>query len=284
MKPSIAEGPIGARRLRHAGAGLAAIAMIALVPAQAEAESMYVHSARSADLADGRLTLHGVGRKVTWTTTNGDVGVARITRAHNRLFAPRTLATGTLHVAGQRGGEELAFRLSRPRYSAARRTASYRARPLTKRPAAAAAMADRRFGAASLSVVPHAQVGSGGNGGNVCEMLVQNEGVRLYDLNLVSSSQWDTDNWATGEDPPSVLSSNSGALIASEGGLWRGCSMEVVYQQPAGPSNPEVTFTINVSWPWTQGPSTSCTVSNPAQFACERADQSGTIGWNLRAY
>jgi hypothetical protein len=101
---------------------VAVAALVVLAPGRAEAGSMYVHSASSGELAGGRLTLHGVGRNVTWTTTGGRAGVARITRAHKRLFSPKTPATGTLHVAGQRGGEELAFRLSKPQRSSAGHT------------------------------------------------------------------------------------------------------------------------------------------------------------------
>jgi hypothetical protein len=127
-------------------------------------------SAERGKLAGGRLTLYGVGRNVTWTTTNGRAGVVRITRAHKRLFSPKTPATGTLHIAGQRGCEELAFRLSKPRYSAARRTVSYRAKSVAKGSSAAraAAAAPRSLGSASLSVVPHASLAPTVTGGNQC--------------------------------------------------------------------------------------------------------------------
>ena len=45
-------------------------------------------------------------------------------------MAKTATATGTLHVAGHRGGDELTFKLSRPRYNAARRTVSYKIRRL----------------------------------------------------------------------------------------------------------------------------------------------------------
>jgi hypothetical protein len=56
-------------------AGLAALAaglLLAAAPAGAKAppaDAVFVHSAKSGKLSDGTLTLHGVGRYVTWTTT-----------------------------------------------------------------------------------------------------------------------------------------------------------------------------------------------------------------------
>jgi hypothetical protein len=105
------------------------------------------------------LTLRGVGRRVTWAAHPGRFGVLSVKRLHRLLFTPRTpSATGTLHVAGQRGGEELVLRLSRPRYNASRGTVSYRVRRLNKRTlpsrtARASGFRARQFGAASLSIV-----------------------------------------------------------------------------------------------------------------------------------
>src|SRR3712207_6734122 len=99
--------PRGRRRL--AALGLAVAALIAAAPTTAEASSRYVHSAKSGKLAGGRLTLSGVGGNVTWTTTSGRAGVEHVQRAHRLLFLPKKPATGTLHFAGQNGGEELVF-------------------------------------------------------------------------------------------------------------------------------------------------------------------------------
>ena len=120
---------------------------------------VYVQSAKSGELGGGRLTLRGVGHRVTWTAHPSRFGVVSVKRLHRLLFTPRTpAATGTLHVAGQRGGEELVLRLSRPRYNAARGTVSYKVRRLNKRtlpsPAArASGFRARQFGAASLSIL-----------------------------------------------------------------------------------------------------------------------------------
>jgi hypothetical protein len=146
-------------------AGLVAVLVgwLAAAPASAQAPpadgTVFVHSAKSGKLAGGRLTLQGVGRRVTWAHHSDRSGVIAVRRMHGMLFSPRTpAATGTLHVAGHRGGDELSFKLSKPRYNRARRTVSYKAKPLgngrfPRRAAAQAAAAARRFDAASLSIV-----------------------------------------------------------------------------------------------------------------------------------
>jgi hypothetical protein len=158
------------RRVRRADAPGRAAALVVVVaagllaaaPATARVPSggatVFVHSATSGELGGGRLTLRGVGGRVTWAHHSGRSGVLRTTRLHRMLFAPaKSAVTGALHVAGHRGGDEPIFRLSRPRYSAAHRTVSYRAKPLNSKPlprrAARAAGAAGRFGAASLSMV-----------------------------------------------------------------------------------------------------------------------------------
>jgi hypothetical protein len=93
--------------------------------------------------------------------------VIAVRRLHRMLFSSKTAAaTGTLHVAGHRGGDELTFKLNKPRYNRARRTVSYRAKPLNHKPlpsraAAQAAAAAGRFGPASLSIVAAPQATDG---------------------------------------------------------------------------------------------------------------------------
>ena len=155
------------RRGRWAGAaaGLAAVAaagLLAAAPAGAQPVPrdavVFVHSAKSGELGGGRLTLHGVSGRVTWAHNSGRFGVMKVRRLHRMLFsAKNATATGTLHVAGHRGGDELTVKLSRPRYNAARRTVSYKFKRLgdgrLPSRAARAAGAPRRFGPASLSMV-----------------------------------------------------------------------------------------------------------------------------------
>jgi hypothetical protein len=154
---------------RRPGAA-ALVAVLAALPAAAVAaspavaqtppagSSVYVQSAKSGELRGSRLTLHGVSHRVTWAHNSGRAGVMAVRRLHRLLFArAKPAPTGTLHVAGHRGGDELTFRLSRPRYNRARRTVSYRAKPLTSKPlpgqATHSAGAARHFGAASLSII-----------------------------------------------------------------------------------------------------------------------------------
>jgi hypothetical protein len=125
------------RRVRCAGAPGRAAALVVVVaagllataPVSARVPSggatVFVHSATSGELSGGRLTLRGVGGRVTWAHNRGRSGVLRITRLHRMLFAPaKSAVTGALHVAGHRGGEEPTFKLSRPRHSAAHSTVS----------------------------------------------------------------------------------------------------------------------------------------------------------------
>jgi hypothetical protein len=168
--------PSRRRRVRRTGAavsaaGLAAVlAAAALLAGTASAArppsggaAMFTHSAAGGELRDGRLILHRVAGRVTWAHIGGGSGVIAVKPMHRMLFKPGTSATGTLHVAGHHGGDEPTFKLSKPRYNAARRTVSYRARALnTKRVpggAARAAGAARSFGAASLSMIAASSTG-----------------------------------------------------------------------------------------------------------------------------
>ena len=145
-------------------AGLVAVMvgwLLAPAPVSAQAPprdgTVFVHSAKSGELSGGRLTLLGVGPRVTWTHESGRSGTMAIKGMHRMLFAPTTPeATATLHVAGHRGGDEPTFKLSQPRYSRARHMVSYRAKPLdNKSPpgrAVRAAGTEHAFGAASLTI------------------------------------------------------------------------------------------------------------------------------------
>ena len=280
---------MGASRLRLVGVGVVVVALMALTAARADAGATYVHSAHSGTSAGGRLTLHGVGRKVTWITNGGRSGVAPISFVQKRAFLRKAPATGVLHIAGQRGGQEFTFKLSAPRYSAASGTASYRARRLTKN----AVAVPRHFGAASLSVAPASPgsgllgsgapgsgtLRSGDNGGNDCLYSIWNPSPG-NDLTLLSSSKWDTDDWAP-PPPATVHLNDTPPLIGTEGGFLRGCHNETVWQ--AGTYQGAPTITIDVTWPWTQLPTSTCTPSNPRLYQCYRADQNGEIDWVVNA-
>jgi hypothetical protein len=281
---------------RSRAAALTAVAAAALLAAglasasAAPAAVMVVHSAKSGELGGGRLTLGGVGGRVTYAISGGRSGTLTVRRLHSRMFLARKPAIGTLHVAGHRGGDEPTFRLSKPRYNAARRTVSYRARPLANKPLpgsaarAAGFRAPRSFGAASLSIVPHPTVASGDNGGNDCEADIQNiGGFQAAELDLVSSGQWDTDTW--GQSPPSSIDINRDADVESDGGLARGCSFTTTWSRNVGGTTPVANITIEVTWPWTQLPSSTCTIDNPQPQAlqCRRNDSGGMIVWEIES-
>jgi hypothetical protein len=276
------------RRLRVGGLALAVAAGLMAAglagASEASADVTIEHSAKSGELEGGRLTLRGVSGRVAYSTSGGSSGTASLRWLHRRVFLPSKPATGTLHVAGHRGGEEPTFRLSKPRYNAARRTVSYRARRLAKKRssgssarAAGGVINSRRFGAASLSIVPHPTLASGDNGGNDCIAQINAQsGINFIYLQLQSSSNWDTDTWAADSPPSGVLPGNS-VTVESDGGLGRGCHFETVWN--AGGAT---TITIDVTWPWGKVPSSTCTISNQAAH-CWRADQYGQIIWETQS-
>jgi len=139
--------------LSMVGSGAAAAAVSAQAPSAGG--TVFVHSARSGELGGGRLTLRGVGRLVTWSQPSGRSGVLSITRMNRLLFSSGNPATGTLHVAGQRGGDELTLRLTHPAY--AHGAVSYQVRQLNHgrlpRRGVRVAQSAQQFGAASLSIV-----------------------------------------------------------------------------------------------------------------------------------
>jgi hypothetical protein len=256
----------------------------------ASAAIVVTHSAKSGEYKGGRLILRGVGGRVTYVIDSGKSGTVSVRRLHRRLFLPGAPATATLHVAGLRGGDEPTFRLTKPRYSAARRTVSYRAKPLDNRPLpgraarASGLKGPRTFGAASLSILGHPRLGGGDNGGHNCETRFANltDGevngpkARGNPIQLVSSQQWDTDDWAPAPPSDLVFQWGSDVDFISEGGFLRGCAQSTVWHfvpmcivnEGCGPDG---TFTISVEWDWTWvAPLYSCTSSNP-QFKCVEA-------------
>src|SRR5262249_10195473 len=116
-------------------------------------------------------------------------------------------------------------------------------------------------------------------GGNDCAANILN--AAYPKLFLQSSSQWDTDDWNPA--PPESIDYGDGPLIVSEGGLWRGCHAETVWAAvPPGTNPGHATVTIEISCPWTQGPSTTCTPSDYKVFSCVRNDQGGAISWVIQ--
>jgi hypothetical protein len=266
-------------------AGLSAAALAGA--SSASAATAVVHAAKSGELSGGRLVLRGVSGRVSYRTDGGRSGSASVRRLQRRVFLPGKPATGTLNIAGQRG-DDPKYRLSKPRYNAARRTVSYRAKPLTKKRSsggaarAAGILAQRKFGAASLSIVPHPTVASGDNGGNDCKVSVSNPlGKYEGDLVLQSSSKWDTDDWAT--SPPDRVAEAHTESWESDGGWLRGCSNTVTYWRDVDEGNTTSFFTISVTWAWgSHNPSTSCDVSNPDDGWQCVPNPDGSFGWLVR--
>jgi hypothetical protein len=276
--------PSTGRRLprRAVVLGVAAAALFALAPASASGApngaAMFVHSAKSGRLEGGRLMLRGVGRRVTWVLNGGTSGTVSIARLHRRLFAPGTAAaTGALHIAGQRGGSEATFRLSRPRYNRARGAVSYRARRLEeRRPAHTAGFRVlRRFGPASLSLVGSPRRLGTTGGGHVCSTVVTNDsGVALINP---QASAWDTDDWTQG--PPgsgdAIAQGGGTAAWETEGGIFRGCGDSVVWSVAGGSG----TVSFSTTYPWSGPFSNTCNSTSP-QVQCNDSGDNGNAPGN----
>lgn len=279
--------------LRVAAIVTAAAALLALAPAGSAAPgsaSIFVHSAKGGHLSGGRLTLHGVSRRVTWLTNRGRSGVVSVARLHRRLFSSRTpSATGALHVANYRGGDEPTFKLSRPRYKASRHTVSYKVKRLNKRPLpgrTARGSQHRmsgRFGPASLSIVGAPRVTGGDNGGLDCRITLQNNTPHLFQA--TGESKWPTDTWDPGIPFQAYLDADGSVITwGSDGGLLRGCSVSgtwTIVPWQYEPNLPSATFTLTTTNPWNGQWSYTCTSSNP-QFSCEdHTTQNGSASWSI---
>jgi hypothetical protein len=214
--------------------GLAAVTAVlfalALAPASAAPgdATMFVQSAARGQLGGGRLVLAGVSGRVSWATNAGRSGVISVRRLHRRLIRPGKPATGMLHIAGQRSGQELAFRLSRPRYNPARHTVAYRAKPLPKRRAAPAAAAGfrRRFGAASLSIIPHPTLAD--STPVTCGVTITNK--TGHDLGLDPANVAHLGTWDPAGSPQSTIKAGTTASWAAVGASTSvGCNNGAYY-------------------------------------------------------
>jgi hypothetical protein len=263
-----------AASVRTALTALAA-GLVALAPANASAglpdPPVYVYSAARGELREGKLTLHGVGRRITWATQGGRSGATTIRRLHRLLFTrPTSPATATLHVAGQRGGQELVLRLIRPRYNAARRTVRYRVRRIKR------GKAPRQFGAASLSIVAP-QVPEGAPTGNRCQTYLLNSSGAPLELAAHSTP---SDTWST--LPGQEVDPDVTVRWGSYGAAGNGCSNTVTYNVLA---RPPVAFTIETTYPVSGTPTYTCTRSLPGnpQYTCSLAGapSGGIASWEI---
>ena len=270
------------RWLRVAGLALVAAGAVATAPGAAGAApghatpgyaTVFTHSAESGQLKDGRLTLRGVSGRVTWATNAGRSGVVSVRTLH-QLIVPGKPATGTLHAAGDRGGDELAFGLSRPRYNRARRTVSYRAEPLDNHglpsQRARAAAASGQFGAASLSIVPDPSLTGGAGGGSSCLATVENDANDTF--TVTSSSLGDDQTWTDlGYPSPDPNGRFIGGMMGTQVTSWEtegnapgdGCSNTVTLGDPGNR-----TITITTSETWGGSISGTCDVSQAPGLTC----------------
>jgi hypothetical protein len=220
-----------------------------------------------------------------------------MTRLHARLFAPGTpSATGTLHVSGDRGGDEPTFSLSRPRYSVSRHTVSYAAKPLNHRSlpgrnarGAGSIGSAQQFGAASLSMVGAPQVTLGDYGGLDCSTTLTNNTAHL--LEAAAEPNWPTDTWNPGIPFQAQLTQLGTGTITfvSDGGLLRDCSGGSVWvfvpdPSTGDPNPPMVSFTTTTTYPWDNTWSDTCTSSDPQDFPCQATGINGPGNASWSAY
>jgi hypothetical protein len=280
----------GRTRRRAGAAGLAALlaaGLVAAAPAAAHAAAgdatVFTHSARSGQLKDGRLTLRGVSGRVAYATNAGRSGLVPVRTLH-QLILPGKPATGMLHVTGRRGGAKRAFRLSRPRHNRARGTVSYKAQALDNRARPRrAAGALRRFKAASLSVLPHAQLM--GAAGAPCLVSVGNSSNSDFTVSDDPNQGW-VDMGFGSADPngrsiavptdPDGQSSTEWMTIGDNPG--DGCSNSVTLTSGDGR-----TIAISISLDWgSSRVSTSCTPSDRS-FSCFGGDNGHAQAyWDIR--
>ena len=270
-------------RLRVVGlVGVFTAALVALAPTSAPAAPsgarVFTQSGKGGELRGGRVILRGVSRRVTWISDRGASGTVSVRRLHRIAFAQGQPATGTLHVAGNHGGDELTFRLGKPRYIPARHTVSYRAKPLSNKrlPRGSARGGIRRgrtFGAALLTIVPAPQAGLS------CTTAVVNQ--TGHSLVLVSASTGSNNEWF-GPPPASIPAGESGGWsTANPNPSSIGCTNTVVYRtDSSNPAQPSVQFTFGQSAGTDTG-SNTCTPSAPAYKCVAVTNEPGAADWTL---
>lgn len=245
-------------------------AAVALCASPVSAAMVVSYSAKSGQFDGGRLLVRGVSGRARYLTDAGRTGRMSLTRLHQRVFLPGKPPTGMLHIAGR--DDDLAFKLSQPRYNAKGQTVSYAAKPLpgTQLSRGVTHHAPLQFADASLTVLPDPALGSTSND---CIMAVNND--TGDNLILQSSSNWSTDTWYTA--PPGELNIGEYVDMESEGGFLRGCGFQATYGVAFGPE-----VTIAVSWAWGGGVSTTCTSTDTTQLVCQRHDTT-VVGWDIAA-
>jgi hypothetical protein len=268
--------------------GLAGSAAAATASARHEGPTLFVQSAKSGELRGVWLTLYGVGRTVTSSTPGGRSGVVSIARMQDRLFGPqKPPALGTLLLTGRRPGTAFVLKLSRPRYSAARRSVRYLAKRVSNGGAGASGVGSGRasrsyhFGAATLSIIgaPPKVLGSS-FGGNDCMTTFYNGSG--FALKAISASNWPDDTWDPSPLGQTIYSmgdfSNQPSHTTwwSDGGLFRGCSASAAWQvlndpyQQGGGEDPGPGWVVRftTTYLWNGSYTNTCTSSVPQDVGC----------------
>lgn len=244
----------------------AAIGVLAFGSASASAQRptslAFVQSSTGGSVQDGRLTLRGVGRSVSWVTNGFDRWSGKTSLAAMRrvLFSRgRPAPTATLAVGGRR---VVALKLSQPRFSPRLRTVGYRVRRQGKR------RLPGRFGRASLMIIaPRRLSGNppslGGAPGSrfggffqsiTCTTTFTNN--TPYPLDFTQATKFVTDQWIPPSPPPdpntqpTIIAPGGSFTWSSRGGYDRGCGNSTYWQPspPGGGQVPLYEFDTQVDW------------------------------------
>jgi hypothetical protein len=130
-----------------------------------------------------------------------------------------------------------------------------------------------RFGAASLSIVPHPTVASGDNGGKDCHGQFGNGAT--FPL-AAEGGKWDSDSWASDPNNDLLYGQQGNASIAtweSDGGLLEGCSNTVTWSWIDGSVPPATTpltvvITTYVKWDGSDHSNTCNVTSGGDNYHC----------------
>jgi hypothetical protein len=277
----------------------AAIGVLAFGSASASARPStlaFVQSATGGSVQDGRMTLRGVARKVSWVADGSGIrsGTTSFAEMRRVLFSRGQPArTATLVVSG-RGARGIAvLKLSQPRFSPRLRTASYRVRRRGKR------RLPGRFGSASLTIVASRPLGGNGPplqgapgpgfGGFfysiTCTTTFTNN--TPYPLDFSEATKLDSDTWIPPSPPPDPntqptrVAPGASFTWSSESPYDRGCGNST-YWTPLPPVGGRVPlYEFDTSTDWTGDPVASdCKVIDDptgGTYACTKVSSKTTV-------
>jgi hypothetical protein len=233
--------------------------------AQRPTSLAFVQSATGGSVQDGRLTLRGVGRSVSWVTNGFDRWSGKTSFAAMRrvLFSRGQAApSATLVVGGRSAGSVVALKLSQPRFRPRLRTVSYRVRRQGKQ------RLSGRFGRASLTIIaPRPLSGNapplGGAPGSrfggffmsiTCTATFTNN--TPYPLDFTQATKLDTDQWIPPSPPPdpntrpTLVAPGGSFTWSSKSSVERGCGNSTYWNPspPGGGQVPLYEFDTQVDW------------------------------------